>query len=91
MHVGGRFVATDPTDGGASFTQAQLDELKQRGYTTVPVAEKAPAPKVEAPNAAAQLTIAENQAAAKEQAAKANKAPTKQQAVTVSPGGGDKK
>lgn len=37
VHVGGRFVTTHPVDGGATFSEAQLQELEARGHEVVRV------------------------------------------------------
>lgn len=43
-----RFVATDPVDGGAAFTEAELESLKKAGHELERVADEAPGEPVKA-------------------------------------------
>lgn len=47
-----RFVATDPVDGGAAFTKAEVEALKSAGHDVVRVDDEAPG---EAPKALDEL------------------------------------
>lgn len=76
VHVGGRFVATHPLDGGAKFSKAQVDELGKRGYKLQRVDDEAPTPDP-APDQEALDKLDAQRKEADANAAAANKAPDK--------------
>lgn len=43
VQAAGRFVTTDPVDGGAAFSEAQLADLEKRGYELERVDDVSPA------------------------------------------------